>query len=94
MLIEAIERLEAGVSGETKGGLLRIEGDGLLRRRRRLLVMIDFVGKLTARHRRRQTGVNSIKLFFFAAYEEAKNKPLRNLSSLISYLQSFLQKST
>ena len=43
MLIEAVERLEAGVPREAERRLLRVEGDGLLRGRLRLLLLLASV---------------------------------------------------
>lgn len=54
MLIEAVERLEAGVPREAERRLLRVEGDGLLGGRLRLLQVASVVGKMSSRQRRRQ----------------------------------------
>ena len=65
MLIEAVERLKAGVPREAERRLLRVEGDGLLGGRLRLLqllLMASVVGKMSSRQRRRQR-----QLVFLAA---------------------------
>ena len=64
MLIEAVERLKAGVPREAERGLLRVEGDGLLGGRLRLLLLLvaSVVGKMSSRQRRRQR-----QLVFLAA---------------------------
>ena len=64
MLIEAVERFKAGVPREAERRLLRVESDGLLGGRLRLLLLLvaSVVGKMSSRQRRRQR-----QLVFLAA---------------------------